>query len=179
MADLSKPLRTMKRILILLLALMPVIVSAQNFKPLESIEVPDFPTNEVRVSENQYMDGSTYYNAFHQLAMRGMTASLGVPAMFDIYMEKINIPERCTAKMAIGGEEYFLPASLINNHAVYIDLKGLHVKHIAGSGLQSIIFLKNGEIVHTQKFNDIEQELWRRTADELAKTVEKFGILNQ
>ena len=35
MADLSKPLRTMKRILILLLALMPIMVNAQELSKEE------------------------------------------------------------------------------------------------------------------------------------------------
>jgi hypothetical protein len=168
----------MKRILILLLALMPAMVGAQDFKPLESVEVPDFPTNEIRITESEYLGGGTYYTASYMLARRGMTASLGVPALFDIYMERLDIPEQTTAKVSIGGEEYFLSASLINNNSVYIDIKGLHVKHIAVSGVQSMVFLNNGDIVHTQDFNDIEQELWRRTADELAKTVDKFGILD-
>lgn len=168
----------MKRIIILLLALIPVITWAQDFKPLEAVEVPDFPTNKISVDENEYMDGSTYYNASHMLARRGMTASLGVPALFDIYMEKLDIPEHTTAKVSIGGEEYFLSASIVNNHAIYIRIKGLHIKHIAVSGLQSIVFIHNGDIVHTQDFGKVEQELWRRTAEELAKTVEKFKILD-
>lgn len=168
----------MKRIIILLLALIPVMAWAQNFKPLESVEVPDFPTNNIIVDEKEYMDGSTYYSASHMFARRGMTASLGVPAFFDIYMEKLSIPEHTTAKASIGGEEYFLSASIVNDYAIYIGIKGLHIKHIAVSGLQSIVFISNGDIVHTEEFGKVEQELWRRTAEELANTVEKFGILD-
>ncbi|MBR6732165.1 MAG: hypothetical protein IKL91_05575 [Bacteroidales bacterium] len=170
----------MKRIIILLLASMPVITWAQDFKPLEAVEVPDFPTNNITVDENEYMGGGTYYTAHHLLAQRSMNAYLGVPASFDISykVKNVTIPERTTAKLLVGGEEYYMRVDFVYNGSVSIPINGQHIKHIAVSGLQGIVYIDNGDIIYKQDFNAIEQELWRRTADELIKTVEKFKILD-
>ena len=169
----------MKRIIILLLALMPVITWAQDFKPLEAVEVPDFPTNNITVTEKEGIAG-TYYTAYHLMAQRQMNAYLGVPASFDISykVKNVTIPERTTAKLLVGGEEYYMRVDFVYNGNISIPVNGQHIKHIAVSGLQGIVYIANGDILYKQDFNAIEQELWRRTADELAKTVEKFKILD-
>ena len=176
MADLSKPLRIMKRILILLLALMPVMVGAQDFKPLESVEVPDFPTNQIKITEGSFP--SPDYSATYMLRARGMNVYLGVPPHYELFLriDGISIPKGINAKLSMGGEEYWLATSFVSGNSVYIDIQGDHIKHIAVSGLQSIAFTNNGDMIHLQAFNDIEQELWRRTAENLAKTIDKFGI---
>lgn len=181
MADLSKSQFIMKRILILLLALIPIMVAGQNFKPLAPVEVPDFPTNNITVTENEFMGGGTYYTAYHLMAQRQMNAYLGVPAQFDITykVQGATFPERTTVKLLIGGDEYIKQVNFVSSNGnVSIPINGHHVKHIAVSGLQGIIYLDNGDVIYQQEFNAIEQELWRRTADELAKTVEKFKILD-
>lgn len=181
MAHLSKPLRTMKRIVVILfLAIMPMMAGAQGFKSLESVEVPDFPANNITVTENDGITG-TYYTAYHLMAQRQMNAYLGVPALFDITyrVQEAVIPERTTVKFLIGGDEYIKHVDFVSSNSnVSIPINGHHIKHIAVSGLQSIIYLNNGDIIYKQDFNAIEQELWRRTAEELAKTVEKFKILD-
>ena len=74
MADLSKPLRTMKRILILLLALMPVMASAQKVtsnerdeKGIRTITTGSrafFVERDMHMCQLSYMeeDGKGYYN---------------------------------------------------------------------------------------------------------------------
>lgn len=156
------------------------IAVAQNYKPLEQVEVTDFPTNEIHIQENKYIGGGTYYTASHRLASRRINAELGVPPVFDIWLENNGkLIKECTAKMSIGGEDYFLYVDFISTDgkSISINLKGQHIKHISVSGLQSITFLKNGDFIHLQEFNLIEQELWRRTAEGLMDAVEKFNIL--
>ena len=178
MADLSKPLRIMKRILILLLALIPVMASAQDFKPLPPIELNDSPANIVNVSERQYMSGGTYYLASHHFAQRGMTASLGVPASFDLFLQpETMVREGTTAKLHIGGDIYYKSVDFVSDKSIYIDIMGLHLQHIAVSGLQAITFLYNGDLIYTLDFGEAEQELWRMTAEALCDEVRRFGIL--
>lgn len=169
----------MKKLLIIFLALIPVAAFGQDFKPLAPVDVPDFPGNVIQVTEREHLHGGTYYTAFHALGYRSISASLGVPAAFDIIcrLPDASIPAHATVKLLIGGEEYTKQADYYEESA-YISINGIHVKHIAVSGLQGLTFLDNGDIIHKQDFNAIEQELWRRTAEELIKTVEKFGILD-
>ena len=152
---------------------------SQNYKPLDPVELPDNPSTIIRVEEN---DGilETYYTASHMLASRGMHAWLGVPPSFDIYMKPpygVEFPKTANARMIIGGEEYWKAAELMTGGHIYIDLLGAHVKHIAVSGIQSIEFISNGDVIAKMEFNLIEQELWRKTAEQLCKTIEKYNIL--
>lgn len=165
---------------IILLALFCLSAEAQNYKPLETVDVPDYPTNEIRIQENKRPWGGTYYTASHMLHIRRIEAELGVPPVFDLWTDnKGNLTGSCTAKMSIGGEDYFLYVDFIatENNSICINLKGQHIKHIAVSGLQSITFVKNGDFISIHEFNPIEQELWRRTAEALMGAVEKFNIL--
>ena len=166
--------------LIALFALCYTLAHSQNYKPLEQVDVPDFPSNEIRTQESKRAWGGTYYTASHMLGLRRIEAELGVPPVFDMWLDnKGNLTQECTAKMSIGGEDYFLYVDFISTDgkSISINLKGQHIKHIAVSGLQSITFLKNGDFIHLQEFNPIEQELWRRTAEGLMGAVEKFNIL--
>lgn len=176
---MPKYIDMMRYFLIITLALVGWSAMAQNYKPLEPVEVPDFPTNTIRVDENTHPHGGTYYTASHGLYSRGMTAELGVPPLFDIFVEvkDCDIPSNAGVKLYIGSEEYWKSVQFVSNGKVYIDLLGAHIKHIATSGLQRIVFHKNGDIIHTQEYNPIEQELWRRNAEELCRTIEKFNIL--
>lgn len=171
----------MKRyFLIAFFALFCLSAEAQNYKPLEAVDVPDYPTNEIRIQENKRPWGGTYYTASHMLHARRIEAELGVPPVFDMWLDnKSNLTGSCTAKMSIGGEDYFLYVDYISTDgkSISINLKGAHIKHIAVSGLQSITYLKNGDFISIHEFNPIEQELWRRTAEGLADAVEKFKIL--
>lgn len=62
MADLSKPLRTMKRILILLLALMPIMVNAQDITVDHNVQ--DVVYEKVIESDVSYDDALKYILAY-------------------------------------------------------------------------------------------------------------------
>lgn len=175
----------MKRIIILLLALMPFIAQAQNYKPLPPVDVPDFPTNNININEREGLTGQTLYTASHFLAKRAFNLTLEYPPTIDMSLHiDTQINKDCLAKLYIGGANYLLwhiyifESELFNDYTIYIDIQKDHLKHIAVSGLQGITFLLNGDVVHTEEYNDIEQELWRRTAEELIRAVDKFKILD-
>lgn len=160
------------------------VMKAQDYKPLEKVEVPDFPANEVRFEQKEHLWGGTYYRAYHMLVSRYITAELGVPPIFELsYHEGYNIKEGMIGVFSIGGVNYNIPVSFvsdeggINRYRLFFEIKADHIKHIAVSGLQKIEYLQGGKNIHNKEFNMIEQELWRRTAEELIKGVDKFKIL--
>ena len=170
----------MKRLLILLLALMPVMVSAQKYKPLDPVEVPDEIWCRLQVDEREFPGGGTYYMSGHSLYTRTITAYMGVPFTYSLALQirQPEIPIGITAKFFIGGEEYSFPVDFVSDDKrVYVDIMGAHVKHIAVSGIQKIVFHKYGDIVHTQEFSLVEQEMWRRTSEELMKAIDKYKVL--
>lgn len=177
MAHLSKQLRTMKKFIILLLALIPIISGAQEFKPLKPLEVPDYPGNVISINESSFPP--TTYTASYAIMTRGISATLGVPGEFDIFfkVDDADNYDGMTARLWIGGEQYYKQVFFTSAGKIYIDILGLHIKHMAVSGLQAVDFLNNGNLVLAHHFNEIEQELWRRAAGELINTVEKFKIL--
>ena len=65
MDDLSAPLRTMKRIIILLLALMPIVVSAQGL--VIDHEAKNVTWSEIRESNVTFDDALEYILAYHIL----------------------------------------------------------------------------------------------------------------
>lgn len=173
----------MRRLLTIAALLMCISASAQtykspNYKPLEPVDVPVTYSTAIHVKRNTYMSGESYYWACHYLGARSMTVDLAVPANCDISISQkwpSNIAVRNTAKLSIGGSEYFLNVSFIGNEndlgeqSLYIDLQEDHVRHIAVSGLQSISFMDWGEVLYEITYNPVEQELWRRTAEEVGK----------
>lgn len=171
----------MKRIFILLLALLPMMASAQNFIPLESVTVPNELGNIIRVQElTRTLSGATYYFSSHRLGTRGMTAEMGVPFVYDMNTQiKANgIEQGITAKMFVGDKEYSMVVYWVSDKGdVYWDIVGEHIKHIAVSGVQKIVFHKYGNILATQEYDAVEQELWRRTAEELIKAIDKYKVL--
>lgn len=170
----------MKKFALLFALLISCGMAAQNYKPLEPVEVPDYPTNIIRVSKNNYMSGDVYYTASHMLTMRSISADIS-PVNFDIHVKADNAVDlaKHQAVLKVGGVEYTKYVDFVSeiNNGVYINILGDHVKHIAVSGLQEIVFKKQGQVTHTITFNAIEQELWRRTADELIKAVAIYDIL--
>lgn len=176
----------MKRTSILLLAIICSITAlAQDHIKLEPIEIPDTYSNVVHFRVNESLTGSSFYvKAFHALGTRGINADYYdfnnyVPAYsLSLLLNKGGeaVKEKMVAKLSIGGQEYLKYVSFISSEGadtfgatvdVYIDILDYHVKLMATCGLQSITFTKNGDIVHTENFNPIEQELWRRTAERL------------
>ena len=83
----------MKKIFILLLALMPVIAGAQGYKNLPKIEVPDFPANEIRVSQNRINTDS--WNVSFALASKGMGVNFDLPFTYDMYFKTDNTEKAC------------------------------------------------------------------------------------
>lgn len=176
MAHLPKQLRIMRNLLTIAACLMCwMSAQAQTYKPLEPVEVPDTYSTTIRVSQNELLSGEKYYSASHFLGQRRMTADLDVPADCDLALDiDADMKVGMTAVLSVGGKNYYLSVSYVAESSyggqnVYVNLHQDHLKHIAVSGLQSITFRKNGDIVHEEQFNAIEQELWRRTAEELGK----------
>jgi hypothetical protein len=174
----------MKKIAMLAVLLaVSFVMKAQGYKPLEKVEIGDYPTTQVRFEEREYLYGGTYYVAYHMLGMRTLKAELGVPPLLELtYTEDYDIKVGMTGVFSIGGEDYYLPVSFVgegtlNKHIIYFDLLKEHIRHISVSGIQKIKYLHNGKNIHNVEFNLIEQELWRRTAEELIKGVAKFNIL--
>lgn len=164
----------MKRILILLLALMPFKALGQNYKPLKQVDVPNTPATVVRVEETSYR-----YTSSHIFGHRSINAYMGVPFEYDIQIniKDVIIPKDITANFHIGGQVYNLTVFFSELNYVSMSLLGDHIKHIAVSGIQKIVFHKYGDVIHTQEFNAVEQELWRRTAEELISAIDKFKVL--
>lgn len=165
MDDLSAPLRTMKRIIILLLALMPIVASAQDYKKLDSIEVPDYPGNEIYISKSTTLPAM--HTAAYALATKGINATIAPENIeYDFYFRIDDAIDYkgMTARLWIGGETYYKTVFYANENSVYIDLTSENIEHIAVSGLQGVDFL-SGAYSSKHQFNDIEQELWRRTAE--------------
>ena len=99
-----------------------------------------------------------------------MTADLDVPANCSMIMPLVsNITEGMLAKLSVGGIDYYLTVDYISDDRFFIDLMQDHIRHIAVSGLQSITFLDYGSVVNVIEFHISEQELWRRTAEQLGK----------
>ncbi|MBO7323461.1 MAG: hypothetical protein J6U51_07760 [Bacteroidales bacterium] len=171
----------MKRIFILFLALMPMMATAQNYKPLIPVDVPNQLGNIIKVQElTRTLSGATYYFSSHRVGTRGMTAEMGVPFVYDMNTQiKANgIEQGVTAKMFVGGEEYSMTVYWVSDKGdVYWDIMGTHIKHIAVSGIQKIVFHKYGNVFATQEYDAVEQELWRRTAEELIKAIDKYKVL--
>lgn len=171
----------MKKIAVLAaLLVISIGVTAQDYKPLEKVEVPDYPTNKITISENTSLaTGHTYYTAQHSLFTRTISAELGVPLICDLSIKitEAEIPQGTTIKTSIGEENYYFTAGFVYEEKIYADIDKEHIKHIAVSGIQSMTFILNGQVILVKNFNAIEQELWRRTAEELCKTLDKFKVL--
>jgi hypothetical protein len=178
----------MKKIAMLAVLLaVSFVMKAQDYKPLEKVEVSDYPTNKVVFEQKEHLWGGTYFQAYHRLATRYITAELGVPPIFElIYTEKEEIKEGMIGVFSVGGVKYHIPVFFVSDMGKYgslekyhvtFEIKADHIKHIAVSGLQKIEYLQGGKNVHNAEFNLKEQELWRRTAEELIKGVAKFNIL--
>lgn len=176
MAHLSKQLRVMKRLFTIAACLMCLVsAQAQNYKPLDPVEVPDTYSTRITVEKKEMLSGDKYYMSSHLLGQRRMTADLAVPANCDLSLiVDAEIKEGMTAIISVGGIHYYLSVSFVYKASfggidAYAGLHQDHLKHIAVSGLQSITFRDNNGLVHEEQFNAIEQELWRRTAEELGK----------
>lgn len=168
----------MKRLLTIAALLVCISASAQNYKPLEPVDVNTTHSTTIHIKRNTSLLGNVYYWACHYIGARSMTADLAVPANCDLAISEkwpSNIAVGNTAKLSVGGVDYYLEVAYLGTEnnwgekALYIDLKEDHVRHIAVSGLQSITFLDWGEFLHEITFSPIEQELWRRTAEEVGK----------
>lgn len=165
------------------------VMKAQDYKPLEKVEVPDYPANEVRFEQKEHLWGGIYFQAYHKLLSRYIQIQLEVPPIIELcYYENIEIKEGMTGVFSIGGENYYIPVFFVTDMSDYgstrydkynvtFEMKADHIKHIAVSGLQKIEYLQNGKNVHNKEFNLKEQELWRRTAEKLIKGVAKLNIL--
>ena len=172
MAHLSKQLRVMKRLLTIAACLTCLVsAQAQSYKPLEKVEVPDEWANKVYISKQESFFSGTYYIASHHIGQRYMTANLKTPAYctLAVLREDSPVTQSVTACFSVGGTRYYLKVALVSDKSICFDLQEDHIRHIAVSGIQSITYMNNGEPIHAEEYNLIEQELWRRTAEELGK----------
>ena len=84
------------------------------------------------------------------------------------------------ARFYVGGVQYsFIPyiSELSNDCILNVDISGTHLKHFAVSGIQKIFVHDCGDEIITLEFNEVEQELWRRAAEELIKAIDKYKVL--
>lgn len=172
MAHLPKQLRAMRRLLTIAACLMCwMSAQAQSYKPLEKVEVPDEWANKVYISKQESFFSGTYYMASHHIGQRYMTANLKTPAYctLAVLREDSTVTQGVTACFSVGGTKYYLKVALVSDKSICFDLLEDHIRHIAVSGIQSILYMKNGEAIQYDEYNLIEQELWRRTAEELGK----------
>lgn len=145
-------------------------LSAQPYKPLKPVEIEENYVTKVKVTRCTSLSGEVYYMASHYMVQRYMTADLDVPANCSMIMPLVsNITEGMLAKLSVGGIDYYLTVDYISDDRFFIDLMQDHIRHIAVSGLQSITFLDYGSVVNVIEFHISEQELWRRTAEQLGK----------
>lgn len=173
----------MKRIILMAIAaLFCVAAAAQDYKPLEPVDLGDNILRQTHFSKRELAKGFPTFSVSHLLATRGMNAQPADKA-FDMWIEKENaeIAEGCFAKLKVGGVTHQLRVDYVagDGKSMYINLYERHLKHIAVSGIQSISFVSNktGKEIVNQEFNLIEQELWRRTAAELLDNLKKEGYL--
>ena len=173
----------MKRLLTIAALLVCLSANAQtykspSYKPLEPVDVPVTSATAIEIYDFPGYDGTKMYFADHDHSSKSMMVDLSVPANCNLsFWEKglENIAVGNTAKLSIGGVQYYLKVSFISDEKVsdetqyIIDLKEDHVRHIAVSGLQSITFMDWGEVLYEITYNPVEQELWRRTAEEVGK----------
>ena len=147
------------------------MTTAQNYKPLEKVEVPDQWANKINISKQESFFSGTYYMASHHIGQRYMTANLKTPAYctLAVLREDSPVTQGMTACFSVGGTKYYLKVALVSDKSICFDLQEDHIRHIAVSGIQSISYMKNGEAIQYDEYNPIEQELWRRTAEELGK----------
>jgi hypothetical protein len=152
-------------------------LSAQEFKVLEMVDVPDVPSNKVIVEQKtNILTQKPYYTASHMLNQRGISVDTYPSLCFELFMNtSFDVPKGCYAKLNIGGTEYMTIVFHVNKDAilsetqVYIDIAPEQIKYIATGGIQSIEYRNRVKAIYTEEFNMIEQELWRRTAYELMK----------
>jgi hypothetical protein len=146
---------------------------------LDPVEVPNNQATTINVEEKESLMGNTYYSATHSLASRGINATMGVPFTYELFLNlgDKKVPEQVSARFYVGGEQYSFRPIVTSYNILYVDLQGSHLKHFAVSGIQKIVFHKYGDVIHTQEFNAVEQELWRRTAEELISAIDKFKVL--
>lgn len=173
----------MKRIILMAIAsLLCVISAAQDYKPLDPVDLGDDPLRQTHFSKSEHSAGFPNFSVTHLLATRGINAQ-AADKTFDMFLERENteIGIGTFAKLKVGGVTYLLRVDYIGitGKQQYINLFERHIKHIAISGIQSICFVSNktNKEIATQEFNLIEQELWRRTAAELQDKLKKEGYL--
>ena len=161
---------------------MPIMATAQNYKPLEPVDVPDNYATTIRVEEKENILGKTYYSSSFALGSKAITATMGVPFEYSllVHLDKTKIPENKMARRYVGGVQYsFTPyiSEFSNDCILNVDISGSHLKHFAISGIQKIFIHDCGDEILTIEFNLVEQELWRRTAEELISAIDKYKVL--
>lgn len=159
------------------------VMKAQDYKPLEKVDVPDFPSNEVIFKETMNIKGIVAYTASHCLTTRSISTeiTIGKGSFNDLSFvinEAVNIPNESTALLMVGGKSYKnLVYHVSNNKTPYIELSAEQIKHISISGLQSTEFYYNNKAIYKRDFNKIEQELWRKTAQQIYKALDVWSIV--
>lgn len=159
-----------------------MMATAQNYKPLEPVDAPDNYATKIKVEEKENILGKTYYSSSFALGSKAITATMGVPFEYSliVHFDKIKIPENKRARFYVGGVQYsFTPyiSELSNDCILNVDISGTHLKHFAVSGIQKIFVHDCGDEIITLEFNEVEQELWRRAAEELIKAIDKYKVL--
>lgn len=150
---------------------------AQDYKPLGKVEVPDYPSTEVRFQQRKSILGWITCEASYMLASRTISVQYDSPIIYELaYWAESPVKTGTAAVLSIGGKEYKMPVSFVSNlgekeSRIFFDITPAHIKHLAVSGLQSIEYFDNGKSIYKSEFNMIEQELWRRTAETLSKNI--------
>jgi hypothetical protein len=108
-----------------------------------------------------------------------MNAIMGVPFIYELFLHlgENKIQENVIARFYVGGEEYSFKPVISSYNILYVELQATHLKHFAVSGIQKIFIHDCGKEILTLEYNLIEQELWRRTAEELITAIDKYKVL--
>lgn len=178
----------MKRFILLLSILITSTAIAQH-KPLKHIEISDFPTNKVSVSNKYNYSGTiNTYSASSLLRRIDVSHEKGIKYPDTDYnswlltIRLYNAEETKLKQMAktkaglgdlivgvdpivlyIGESKYSISNWYLGTAFLMIDVNKSKTEHISISGFQGI-YIKGQCFI---QFDDTEQELWRRCASEV------------
>lgn len=184
----------MKKILIALICTILCFSAHAQHVPLKHIEVPDFPTTQIRkdYSNNFAKTINTYSAIFsftwcfrHEVGYKEPDLDYNVWGLSLVLDQKQDLTLRIKAKaeqglgdllqgaaplyLTVGGKHYVINTwyYATGNKRLMLDFEKNIVEHVSVSGLQGIYTETVSEENKIIVFNEVQQELWRRSAEEV------------